>query len=142
MAVGACSTFIRALPVSCPGPVVESSVGSHETPGAFLGLVFEERRLHPLLCSHRHWHLTICASDKRYHPSSTAARLRKSHNYTAICKRTRYNRERNSVINHNRMSKNRRRDVDRNTAVWPYRSHEHTHHLWSCLSRPCHTGGS
>src|SRR6266699_2916660 len=41
-----------------------------------------------------------------------------------ICKGTRYNRERNSVISHNRMSKNRRRDVDRNTTIWPYRSHE------------------
>src|SRR5258708_521715 len=35
LAVGACSTFIGALPVCCPGPVVDGSADAHETPGAF-----------------------------------------------------------------------------------------------------------
>jgi hypothetical protein len=50
--------------------------------GWFFSLSFEERRLHPLLGSQRHSHLTIRASshryEKRYHLSSTPARLRKS----------------------------------------------------------------
>src|SRR5260370_36575450 len=50
--------FMRALPVCCPGPVVDGSAGSHETPGAFFRLSFEERRLHPLLCTQRHSYIT------------------------------------------------------------------------------------
>src|SRR5260221_26939 len=65
-------------PSCCPGPVVDGSTDAHETPGTAFRLVCEEWRLHPLLCSQRHSHLTICASYTRYHPSSTAARLRKS----------------------------------------------------------------
>jgi hypothetical protein len=40
-------------------PDVAGSTNSHETPGAFLGIPFENSRLHPLLCSQRHSHHTI-----------------------------------------------------------------------------------